>query len=101
MSAAMKTIAIKIMSTKKFINIDQRMEDKNMLGNISPWMKLKTLKDDEGNFDEIMNSAGNEKIRFHSSDALQMKLKIRWLFFTLWNSLYDLISILSSKMVVD
>ena len=53
MLAAMKTIAIKIMSTKKFINIDQRMEDKNMLGNTSPWMKLKTLKDDEGNFEEI------------------------------------------------
>ena len=79
----MKTIAIKVMSTRKLISIDQRIADRTMLDNISPWMKLKMLKDNVGNFDEIMNSAGNEKIRFHSSDALQMKLKIRWLFFTL------------------
>ena len=50
------------MSTRKLISIDQRNVDRTMLGNISPWMKLKTLKDNVGNFDEIMNSAGNEKI---------------------------------------
>ena len=58
----MKTIAIKVMSTRKLISIDQRIADRTMLDNISPWMKLKMLKDNVGNFDEIMNSAGNEKI---------------------------------------
>ncbi len=50
-------------------------------------MKLKTLNDKVGNFEETMNSAGNEKIRFHSTDALQMTPKIRCLFFTKLNSL--------------
>ena len=87
----MKTIAIKVMSTRKLISIDQRNVDRTMLGNISPWMKLKTLKDNVGNFDEIMNSAGNEKIRFHCVDVLHMTLKMRRLFFTLRNSLNVLI----------
>ena len=98
MSAAMKTIAIKVMSTRKLISIDQRNVDRTMLGNISPWMKLKTLKDNVGNFDEIMNSAGNEKIRFHCVDVLHMTLKMRRLFFTLRNSLNDLIDEISNNI---
>ena len=82
MSAAMKTIAIKMMSNKKLINIDKRIVDSTKLGNISPWMKVNTQKDDVGNFEEIMNSAGNEKIRFHSADVLHIALKMRWIFFT-------------------
>ena len=73
MSAAVKMIDNKVISSIISLNVIPRIMDKYLLlGIISPWMNPNRLQDIVTNFVEMMNNAGKEKIRFHSVVAWQM-----------------------------